>query len=116
MGKLCALCVLLKPIVVMLKNTAKEKSVAKKLKKQIVDEGGECEKCEWYVTGWPDLWCCNKYGVTWLIETKRPKGGVFSARQILVHQQLKAKNVRVRVVNNDSSIRIFMTEFRNTFL
>ena len=96
----------------MIKSIAKERSVANSLRKDIERLGGIFEKVEWHKTGWPDRFCGAPDGTIWVVETKRPKGGVLSARQLLVHRELRAKNIKVRIVFDQETKGIFMDEFK----
>ncbi|MGM9969808.1 MAG: VRR-NUC domain-containing protein [Anaeroplasma sp.] len=59
-----------------------EKSVEEYLIQGIKYRGGECIKIETSSErGWPDRLCILPYGIIFLVETKKPKGGVISKYQ-----------------------------------
>lgn len=62
--------------------TPLEKDIEKKLRQMIEQHGGRCLK--WVCPGWagvPDRICLLPGGLVLFVETKRPVGGVLSARQ-----------------------------------
>ena len=62
--------------------TLLEREVEDKLRKMVERHGGRCLK--WVCPGWagvPDRICLLPGGRIYFVETKRPKGGVLSARQ-----------------------------------
>ena len=59
-----------------------EKSVEDYLVQQVKLRGGECIKIETpSERGWPDRLCILPCGIVFLVETKKPKGGVISKYQ-----------------------------------
>lgn len=62
--------------------TQLEKEIEKKLRKMVVSHGGRCEKvvCLSFA-GFPDRTILLPGGQVIFVETKRPKGGVYSALQ-----------------------------------
>lgn len=92
-----------------------EKSIETKLKKEVEKMGGLCLK--WVSPGFsgvPDRKCLLPGGFEWLVETKKPKTGVLSERQKLVHGQLRALGFKVDVVwsmkqLNDLLTRMYIT-------
>lgn len=62
--------------------TTLEKEIEKKLRDMVESRGGKCLK--WVCPGWagvPDRICLLPGGRLYFVETKRPRGGVLSARQ-----------------------------------
>ena len=62
--------------------TPLEKEIEEKLRKMVERHGGRCLK--WTCPGWagvPDRICLLPGGRIYFVETKRPRGGVLSARQ-----------------------------------
>lgn len=90
----------------------KEKSINSALKNDILKLGGLCEKPKYYKTGWPDLMVLIPGGHFWFVESKRPKGGKYSERQLLVHRELRELDFRVRLVWDNTSKNNFLTEIK----
>lgn len=63
-------------------------------------------------TGAPDRMIVG-YGLTWFVEAKRPKGGKLSARQRVVHRDLKKYGHTVYIVHNDDSLSIFLNKMKD---
>lgn len=62
--------------------TPLEKEIEEKLRKMVERHGGRCLK--WTCPGWagvPDRICLLPGSRVYFVETKRPRGGVLSARQ-----------------------------------
>lgn len=88
-----------------------ETSVEKRLKKRVKDIGGTAPKLvSPGTTGMPDRLVILPKGAVIFVETKKPKGGTLSARQRLVHKQLKQLGCEVRTIYTYEEIEAFIAE------
>ena len=60
--------------------------------------------------GWPDRTIYWFFGVTDIVETKRPKGGVFEPLQLRTHEKLRARGHAVFIINTRSMVDDYVTE------
>lgn len=75
--------------------------------------GGKCEKLKSVKTGWPDRQIFMPYGLTWFVELKKPKEGILSPRQKIVHRELRELGFKVRIVLDKESRDQFINEIKN---
>ena len=88
-----------------------ETSVEKKLKKRVKDIGGIAPKLVSPGTsGMPDRLVILPNGIVSFVETKKPKGGKLSARQRIVHKQLKSLGCDVQTIYSFEEIEAYIAE------
>lgn len=90
--------------------TPLEKDIEAKLRKAVERRGGWCLK--WTCPGWagvPDRICLFPGGRVVFVETKRPKGGVLSARQKWWRKTLQALGFRYWVIWEPVNLTTFET-------
>lgn len=89
-----------------------ERKVEKRLVDRVERLGGKAPKFSSPgTTGMPDRLVILPNKIVF-VETKRPKGGVLSARQRLVHKQLLALGHPVRTLNTYELIDDFIAEMQ----
>lgn len=88
-----------------------ETSIEKRLKKRVEDIGGKAYKLvSPGTTGMPDRLVILPEGIVVFVETKKPKGGTLSARQRVIHKQLKKQGCEVRTIYTYEEIEAFIAE------
>jgi hypothetical protein len=82
----------------------RERVVEQYLLKQIKANGGFVRKLKWVgVSGAPDRFIAIN-GQIWLVELKRPTGGVVALRQKREHEKLTAHKVNVIILDSKDGI------------
>ena len=95
--------------------TPLEKEIEDKLRKSVESYGGKCLK--WVCPGWagvPDRIILLPGGLILFVETKRPKGGVLSARQKWWRDKLTALGFEHWVVWDTVDLKFFETHLQTT--
>lgn len=89
-----------------------EKSVEEYLTQQVKNRGGECIKIETSSErGWPDRLCILPYGIVFLVETKKPKGGVLSKYQSHVIGRVNGLGAHAYVAHTKNVVDSILKEF-----
>ena len=83
----------------------RETTIEKKLVKLIEGMGGRCVKGNPQGnTGFPDRLCILPGGITYYIETKKPKGGQLSEKQKYWGRVLKEMGHKYSVCSNEAEL------------
>ncbi len=94
-------------------NRIRERSVETELVARVAAAGGVAWKVRFTgQRGCPDRLVLLPGGKIFLVETKRPRGGVVSANQSLVHATCRGLGVEVAILRSRADIDIWMTNQR----
>ena len=90
-----------------------EKDIESKLRKQVEKHGGKCLK--WTCPGWtgvPDRIILLPGAHIHFVETKKPKGGRYSAMQDKWQEWLTKLGFSYKRIKNDEELRAFINEIK----
>ena len=88
---------------------SKERPVETYLCDEVARRGGFYLKLTW-VAGIPDRLVVLPHGLISFVELKRPKGGVVSVIQSVIHARLRNLGARVDILCNRAEIDKFLNE------
>lgn len=83
----------------------REQAIENALISRVKERGGLCLKLAPYIAGIPDRLVILPGGNLMFVELKRPKGGVVSPIQRVIHARLEALGVPVHIVSNKEEIK-----------
>ena len=86
-----------------------EASIEKYLTKRVAQAGGKQIKIE-LRAHWPDRLIAMPFHGLYLVETKKPKGGVLSTGQKMLHEELRLIGTLVRVIWTKQHVDDFIKE------